>query len=122
MAGIDQHIRQKYPTAILSETYFLQSVAGTGFVQKDFSDTGAIAILVHNIYWVTTNSAAPFTFTDFTGLVMFTIFDSDELPNVIPVEMCRQGQILKITSSLPAIIFSVSFQYFTLKNNCAGII
>ncbi len=113
MDAIVKHIEQTYPTAKYSQVFYLgsQAFAGSQVVGKVFDNEGAVAIYLHYIYWVPTNSGATISFLDQNGLLIFSTIDNFNLQNSAPLQMIRAGQVLKITCNNAAIAFSIAFQY-----------
>lgn len=106
-----EYIKQEYPTAKYSEIYYLSSAASPlNIVVQNFANQNVVAIFTHFIYWTVTNSAAIFSFKDQFGQILCTLTDSGST-EFLPIPMVRKGSLLKVTCSLPAIVFTVSFQY-----------
>lgn len=105
-----RYIEQHYKKVDFSEIYFQRSSAVTGIVEKNFNQEGAKAIFVHIIYW---DSAAntPIIWTDQYNKVIFTQGTAANAPAWAPVYAVYDGQQLRITCNIPAVDFTVSYQY-----------
>ena len=110
VGGALQHIAQHYKNATFSEVYYYQSVAG--IVEANFNQLGARCIFMQVLYWTPTGSAAPFNFLDQFGKILLQTFDDAVgIPTWFPITQVKQGPLLKVSSSLNTINFSISFQY-----------
>jgi hypothetical protein len=108
-----KHIEQTYPKAHFSQIYYLQSTAGS--ITADYSTNKARAIFFNYIYWTPTNSGAVITFSgqflNSPTNPFFSTVDNFTLPNWAPLFNVYAGGKININCNVPAINFSLSFQY-----------
>lgn len=118
MFGEHIYITQKFPKAILSQTYWATSKAGV--LQIDWSQQGAKAILF-NTFIAYSTGVAPVVFTISDAVGNIPLFNASQAGiGAIAFSLTNFHHIIatnqvRLTCNVPGIVFSVGYQYITEK-------
>lgn len=117
MEGAIAYLHQKYKSFHCSDIIYRTNLIAQNVISDDFSQSNAIAIIYHKIYWVTNVAGGTITFLDqFAAPIFIT-------PNAVgtncwaDMPLVRNGAKLFVQASpsiLNTIPFSIAFQFITL--------
>lgn len=106
--SIDKNGKSHKP--IYSEVYYLQSNSATGIAETNYQTEGARCIFLQYLYQqIDIAVPAPVVYTDQYNNIIFA-------SNTVgftwaPIFAVKKGAQIRIKSNVPAVLFSISYQY-----------
>lgn len=121
MYGVEQYIDQNLPVgAIYSKMIYTPSavVGGVAIVQRDYTNMGAVYIILHVfILSFAAVAALDVTFTDEYNQPMFLMRNDPASNGIFYFPHIIEKGVMKIFSNNADVKFSVGHQYITVKDD-----